>query len=372
MIIKMIYGIRDAADLILWNKRLKRVELFINYANATSSEWTSESVYATAKGSNAIRWDGSRNGTLTLDTEVFDIGLLAMVLGSDIKTGRQDIMQHETGVLDASRAIRLSNAFAVDPATVAVIKLNSVDDPSHAGEPLHNASQAALNLPKQVKDVSVAINDTTARITFPRTQDTMGFLVMRDGEVIADTQSNEYVDTELLPETPYEFTVRAYNQFGRGPVSAIVEATTSAAGVTEPVVFTATNAAKNLAINNTGEVEAPTAGAVTYSLVDGVVQFSEDAVIGDAYVVYYMEKVENVRTMEIDADKFADNYEIFATATMRERDTGVDELIQIHYYNAKPQSNFTLTQSATEPTSLNVVFDLLPVGGKLADFHVLP
>ena len=368
----MIYGIRDAADLILWNKRTKRVELFVNYANATSSEWTSESVYATAKGSNAIRWDGARNGTLTLDTEVFDVGLLAMVMGSEIKAGRSDIMQREDGQLDATRAIRLQGGHALDPTSVAVVKLNDIDDPSHAGEPLHNASAAALNLPRQVKDVSVAMTDTTGRINFPRIADAKGYLVMRNGEIVSDTITNEYTDTALTAETVYQYTVRGYNDFGRGPISAVVAATASATGVTTPVTFTATNAAKNESLSNTGEVEAPAAGVVTYSLVNGVVQFSEDAVIGDAYAVYYMEKVENVRTLTISADKFADNYEIFATATMRERDTGRDELIQIRYYNAKPQSNFTLTQSATEPTNLSIVFDLLPVGGALADFHILP
>ena len=57
---------------------------------------------------------------------------------------------------------------------------------------------------------------------------------------------------------------------------------------------------------------------------------------------------------------------------MKERDTGRNELIQIHYLNAKPQSNLSLTMSANEPTNFNVVFDLIPVGGKLGDFHILP
>lgn len=367
----MIYGIRDASDLILVNKRTGKVDMYINYANATSSEWTSESVYATAKGSNAIRWDGARNGTLTLDTEVFDIGLIAMLVGDEVKSGRSDIMQREDAVLDASLAIQL-DGFAIKPESVAVVKLNSLTDPSHAGEPLHNASAAALNLPRQVKDVSVVTTDTTARINFPRVQDAVGYLVTRNGEIIADTQSNEFADTSLTPETEYVYSIRAYNTFGRGPLSAVVEVMTSTDGVTDPVTFLATNAAKTAALTNTGEVESPEAGSVTYSLVDGVIQFSQEALPGEAYAVYYLEEVENVRTISIEANKFSDNYEIYARSTMVERDNGAEELIEIHYYNAKPQSNFTLTQSATEPTNLSIIFDLLPVGDKLADFHVLP
>ena len=44
-----IYGMKDAADLILVNKATGLVDLYIDYANATTSEWTSESVYATKK-----------------------------------------------------------------------------------------------------------------------------------------------------------------------------------------------------------------------------------------------------------------------------------------------------------------------------------
>ena len=367
----MIYGIRDASDLILVNKRTGKVDMYINYANATSSEWTSETVYAMAKGSNAISWDGARNGTLTIDTEVFDIGLIAMLVGDEVKTGQSDIMQREDAVLDGSRAIQLSG-FAIQPESVAVVRLNSLTDPTHAGEPLHNASAAALNLPRQIKDVSVTVTDTTARVNFPRVQDAVGYLVLRNGEVISDTQSNEYTDTSLTEATEYTYSVRAYNAYGRGPISAVVAATTSAAGETSPVTFTATNSDKTAALSNTGEVESPDIGEVTYSLVDGVIQFNEHAQENDVYAVYYLEKVENVKKIGITSDKFSDSYEIFARATMKERDTNIEELIEIHYYNAKPQSNFTLTQSATEPTNLNIVFDLLPVGNKLADFHVLP
>jgi len=372
VIYKMIFGIKDAADLILVNKRTGNIDLYIDYANATSSEFTSESVSATAKGVTAIIWDGNRSGTLTLDAEVFDINLIPLLLGSEIKSGKSDIMQREDAELDASLAIRLEgDGYSIKPETVSIFKLNSLHDPSHVGAPLHNDSKAALNLPAQVKDVAVSMTDTTARITFPRVADAKGYIVLRNGTEVADTQSNEYTDTGVTAEIEYAYTVRAYNDFGRGPLSAEVDATASASGVTTPVTFTATSAKKLASAGNTGEVNSPDVDEVTFSLVNGVVQFT-NALPGEAYAVYYMEETDNVQTFEISADKFADNYEIFATSMMKERDTGRNELIQIHYLNAKPQSNLSLTMSANEPTNFNVVFDLIPVGGKLGDFHILP
>ena len=44
------YGMKDAANLTLVNKKTGNIDLFLDYANATSSEWTSERVFATKKG----------------------------------------------------------------------------------------------------------------------------------------------------------------------------------------------------------------------------------------------------------------------------------------------------------------------------------
>lgn len=45
----MAYGMKDAADLILVDLATKMPALLVDYANATSSEWTAESVYANKK-----------------------------------------------------------------------------------------------------------------------------------------------------------------------------------------------------------------------------------------------------------------------------------------------------------------------------------
>lgn len=365
-----IYGMKDAANLIMVSKKTKLPAMYIDYANATSSEWSSESVYATKKGSNAIRWDGSRNGTLTLETELFDFGLLAMVMGSDIVEGRSDIFTRVVGKLDSDRQVKIGEAVSIDGESISVIKLKD-DLVEHDGLPLYNASTAALNLPGQVKDVTVAVNDTTAKINFPKVSTADSYQILRGSTVVGEVVSNEFVDTGLTAETEYQYTVVAVNEFGKGPASAKVVPTTSKSGVTALTQFTATAQAKIDAANNTGLVNPPETGAVTYSYEGGVLTFNEQAVPGDSYAVYFLNSTENVRTLTISANKFADSYEIFADSQIREQESGDDILVQMHYLNAKPQSNFTLTQSATEPTSLSIVFDLMPVGDTLAEFKAI-
>lgn len=366
-----IYGMKDAANLILIDKQTGEPALYIDYANATSSEWTSDSVYATKKGTNAIRWDNARNGTLTVDTELFDFGLLAMIMGADVKEGKSDIFKRVDAKLNSSLAVSIGDGFGIDEATISVLKLRGgQDDTEHVGRPLYNASTAQRNLPRLITDVSVSAGDVFARINFPRVNGADGYIIKRDGDVIAEQAGNEYTDSGLTAEMAYEYTVAAYNEYGEGPTSAVVEVTTAAAGASQTTTHTASSEARIEAADNEGTINQPDPSAVSYAYAGGIVQFT-NAVPGDSYAIYYMEEVDNVRTLEIGANKFAGAYEIYADAVIRPQDGSADELVQIHYFNARPQSNFTLTQSATDPTALSVVFDLLPEGDKLAEFKVM-
>jgi hypothetical protein len=75
-------------------------------------------------------------------------------------------------------------------------------------------------------------------------------------------------------------------------------------------------------------------------------------------VVYYLEKQADAKTMTINADKYPENFEIFADTMIRGTD-GVDEFVQINYLNVKPKSNFTLTLDASNITTLSAEFDVL-------------
>jgi hypothetical protein len=79
-------------------------------------------------------------------------------------------------------------------------------------------------------------------------------------------------------------------------------------------------------------------------------------------VVFYLTNKVGAKTLTISADKFPQNYEIYADTLIRDTD-GVDEFVNIHYLNVKPKSQFTLTMDANNITTLSVEFDVLKDSG---------
>lgn len=355
------YGMKDAANLTLVDKSTKQVALFADYANATSSEWTSERVYATKKGTNAIAWDSNRQGTLAIETEIFDLSYLALVIGSDVARGKSDIMRRKAITLDESREVTLEGN--IEPDSVSVIKLQE-DMIEHDGEPIPALTGQRELLPEIVRDVVVGTNDESALINFNPALGAVEYEIYVDGELSGTVSQTSFTVEGLSPVKEYEFKVRAINEYGTGAFSAVVKATTTEEGVKERVTQEADSSAIEEAESEEGELNDMASNMATFEVVGDLVKFNEKALVGEHYAIYYMEEIDNVRTIEISADKFPASYEIFADAMIRNQDTGGDEFVQIHYKNARPQSDFTLTQSATEPTNLSVTFDLFPDNNK--------
>lgn len=363
------YGMKDAANLTLVDKKTKQVALFLDYANATSSEWSAERVYATKKGTNAIAWDSNRQGTLTVDSEIFDLSYLALAIGSEIAKGKNEIMKRKAITLDSTLQTELSGV--VQPESISIIKL-AEDMVEHVGAPILSLSENRQLLPEQVANVVINATDTEAEVTFEPALNAVEYQVIRDGEVVGTSVTNSFTDSSLTAETVYTYSVVAVNEYGTSAKSAEVTVTTNAVGVTTPTEHVASSAQLTEAEANEGTLSAEASNAVAFEVNGNIINFNDKALAGDNYAIYYLEDVDNVRTMTISSEKFPSSYEIFADALIREQETGTDEFVQIHYKNARPQSNFTLTQSSTEPTSLSVVFDLFPDKNKdLAEFKVI-
>ncbi|KDN91244.1 hypothetical protein JR311_19945 (plasmid) [Bacillus velezensis] len=243
----MLYGIKDCANITLFDKATGDPKLYSDYANVSTNEWSSERVYANSKGTRSIAWDHDRQGTLALEMEVFDLQWIAIAAGSEIKKGETSIAKREVVQVGADKKARLSGSPIAD--SVAVVPVGA-DDIEHIGDPL----------------VKVVV----------------------DGENVTE------VGTGQFTQTGNEIT------------------------------------------------------------------FSTDAVEGTAYAVYYLVLDSDAKVIKISADKFPKTYHIIADVLIREKETGKDEFAQIEYPNARPQSNFTITMSATEPTNLSVTFDLFP------------
>ena len=370
------FGMKSAANLILVDKRTGLPALYIAYANATSTEWSSDAVYATANGVNAITWENSKTGTLTLDTEIFDLGLLAMVMGSEIKDGtitamtRRDVVVRENGTIDMGTDFN-----RVDVNTVNVIETDGLGG-EHVGLPIFSSSSTA-NLPGQVRQLSVTLTEEGIRATFSRVNGATGYQLLIDdtphGEVFA---SNTIDATDVSLDAAVVISVRAVNDFGTGPKSAVIRTTGEEnVGPGQTVTLTPTAEDLTASYDNNGVLAGVADNALQFEVTGSTIDI-RGFYPNQTFAIYYMEVVDNARTISVDSEGFNSSYEIFGDGKIRMRDTGEDRLIRIHYPNARPQSNFTLTQSATEPTALSIVFDLFPSmneDGKsvLAEFHFI-
>jgi hypothetical protein len=238
-----LYGIKDCANLTLFDLATGKPVLYSDYANVSTNEWSAERVYANSKGVRAIAWDYDRQGTLQVEMEVFDLKWLAVLAGSDVVEGESQIAKREVVRVGAGKTATLAGSPVA--GSVQVVPLGA-DEIEHIGEP--------------------------------------------------------------LVEVPTGSTV------------------------------------------NTGQ----------FSVDGNTITFASDAVEGTPYAVYYLVNDSQTKTITISADKFPKAFKIVADALIREKETGKDEFVQIEFPNARPQSNFTITMSATEPTNLQVTFDLFP------------
>lgn len=356
---------KDASDLVFINKKTGKVEIFIDYANTTSTEWSSSTTYATKKGANAVAFDGARSGKLKIDAELFNLKLLALVAGQDLnefdKNREGKIFKREVFKLTNDRQLRLAKT--PEAGSLSIYKLNEAGD--HDGAELSAETTGVNAVPTIVQNVAVTAKDTSAAITWGAVNGATSYMIYRDGRKVGQVSTTTFNDSDLTPETAYTYTVQAINLNGTGAMSAKVVVTTPARGGEAGATVKATQEAIKEA-----EATVEFSKGVSYKVLDnGLLQLSDEAVIGAKYVVYYVARVNNARTIEVAADKFAENYEIYGMARIREVSTGVDHFAEIHYGNTKPEGSFTFSQTAKEPTSLSISLDVLPdENNKLATY----
>lgn len=84
----------------------------------------------------------------------------------------------------------------------------------------------------------------------------------------------------------------------------------------------------------------------------------ENIVEGTKIAIFYLENKSEVKTLTINADKYPQNFEIYADTAIRDLD-GADQFVQIHYFNVKAKSQFTLTLDAANVCKLSIEFDIL-------------
>lgn len=351
------YGLKDASNITFVKRGTTTPVLYIDYANQTNTQWQSNRVYAKKKGTQAIAWDSARTGKLTIQTEMFDLRLLAMMAGDDdLHKGTNTIFKRKVFQLRGDRLIDLG-AKPVE-GSVSVFRVDDKDKREHITEIPMLVSGDASSVPQMVTDVAVSAKDTTATITWSSTANATSYVVYRNGVATGYPVGTSFNDSNLTPETEYKYTVVAKNEAGQSVQSAEVVITTATSGTKEAgaAVKATEDAIKKAQENASGA----NLNGLYFKMTDGGngIQLSGEAVVGAAYAVYYVVKQDGVSSYTINALKFATNYEIYADAVIRSQD-GEDKFAQIHFTNVKPAANVTFNQNSEQVTSLSLEFDLL-------------
>lgn len=106
------YAINEALNVVLKRKGIP--VLFSDYANTTGLDFTSDQVYAKAKGVDTIRFDKNRKATCKFDFEIFNMKYIAIFLGANQEKGASEISKVETSTVDALNKFTVQGTPIVD------------------------------------------------------------------------------------------------------------------------------------------------------------------------------------------------------------------------------------------------------------------
>jgi len=122
-------------------------------------------------------------------------------------------------------------------------------------------------------------SSTTVQLNWAAATDNVsvaGYRIYRDGVQVGTTTSLSYLDSGLLPQTPYDYEVRAYDSAGNLGPAAAASATTPGADTVAPSVPTGLTATvlKGRKVRLSWNASADNTGVVGYHVVRSSVQIA--------------------------------------------------------------------------------------------------
>ena len=180
----MLYGIKDAANL-----RIDKIEtsgtkpvLYADYCNTTDISFTSDSIFASIKGVKTIRWDQNREGVFRTSMEVLNLGMIALLFGTEFKKGATEISKREVLKVTSAQA-----NLKVKPKTgsLVIFKLDSDDKLSHLAEQKVGTPSSKENEYSIANDTELTFSTTT----FPNNNEYIVAYYLIDSAVTAESFS---------------------------------------------------------------------------------------------------------------------------------------------------------------------------------------
>ena len=103
----MAFALKDACNVLITSRATNKPFLYADYLNSCSLSVSSEPVFARAKGMNKITFDGAKTGTFTMETEIFELKYLALILGGKVSKEAGKFAKRHVGTVDSTGKIQL-------------------------------------------------------------------------------------------------------------------------------------------------------------------------------------------------------------------------------------------------------------------------
>lgn len=154
----MYFGIKDAANVTFRSPSNNNVLFYFDYANTFGISLTSESQYATAKGTNKISWSGNKNGTLTMSAQVIPNQMLALMAGAVESVANTEVFKREVLTVDSGTG----TVTLTDNPTIGSLSIFLVEDDLRTHKQQLTAGTPASN-PNEYSIVGKVITANTSQ-----------------------------------------------------------------------------------------------------------------------------------------------------------------------------------------------------------------
>jgi len=125
------YGLREVADLTFFDLTTNKPFLYMDYALTSTNEHSADTTYATGGKGNPRRlaFDGNRQSTLTISTQIIDFRIIALLAGAEVEKGSTNVFKREVLTADDNTGdvkITLSKTPVTDTVTVFPLSFDAV------------------------------------------------------------------------------------------------------------------------------------------------------------------------------------------------------------------------------------------------------
>jgi len=122
------YGLREVADLTFFDLTTNKPFLYMDYALTSTNEHSADTTYATGGKGNPRRlaFDGNRQSTLTISTQIIDFRLISLLAGAEVEKGATNVFKREVlTAVDDTDTVKITLSETPVTGTVTVFSLSS-------------------------------------------------------------------------------------------------------------------------------------------------------------------------------------------------------------------------------------------------------